>query len=373
MGKKILRGLGYFLTVVMLAACVGLIAVAVMFGAEGAVKLFGYNVFIADTDEFDGVAKGSAVIASDIGAYDIEPGNLLLFRYDGEAVLGYAKDISLSDGKYVITAFDSHGDYSFTDDELIGKAEMSSLFWGNIIAFIKTPWGIAVMALLPCIALILFDIARAAAAKLPPPEVEPQLKSDSRPAQVSGLSVKEDGNAQFSRSGQTSQPSAASDVLFSYAGKQAEKKPDIIPLTERKSSAPAPKSADTPVSGTPASVAARRYLDSAKASADVRPDRKIGDTAEIRDIPKKSRNDAFFAQSDVPQIGRQKPSKNRSVIDLEDTLASIGSRSEKQPTAKRSSEILASRGTAELKLDEADDEKSSYDIDEIIAGLGRKK
>lgn len=366
-GKKILRGVGYVLSALMLVLCVGLIVISLVFGSDGAVRLFGYNIYIAQTDEFDDVALGSAVVVRDIRAYDLNEGNLVVFNMVDGSVMGYVQNVSLVDGVYQLTAFDSKGTYDFTENELVGKAEYASLFWGNLIKFIKTPWGVAVMALLPCVALILFDIARAAAAKLPPPEVEPQLKVDDRPSHVPGISVKEDGKAQYNRSANQNPNTDATGVLFSYAGKQTAKKPDIIPLTDRKPAEAASAKTPARTGGTPASVAARRYLDSAVAPAE-----KSGDTAELPELPKKSRNDAFFAQSSVPQIGRQKPSSH-SVAELEDALASIGGRSEKQPATKRSSEILAQKGTSELFLDDQPDDRGRYDVDDILAGLGKKK
>lgn len=417
-GKKIARAVGYTVSGILLLICILLIVCSFGFGSGGTVKALGFNIYIAQTDEFDSVPLGSAVFAKRCNPYDLEEGNLVLYSDEnGNTMLGYTDDIRKVDGEYVISVSDSDSESEFKGDALIGRAEMSSAFWGAVIRFSLTPAGVLVMAVLPCLIIVIIDIVRSIVSRLPPPEVIPQYKTKEEPEPVSGLSVKPDGNASYNRSANLKPPTDADNVLFSYTAKQkpaAKRAPlrtsEIIPLTDRpaqpertqsdrtqsdrtqsdrtqsdrtqsertqsertESTAQIkkeePKKPEIPVSKTPASVAARRYMDSAAQS-----ERAVsGDTAQLPELPKKAKPDAFFTQSEAPQIGRQKPSR-RSVIDLEDALAGTGKRHSPQYSGKRSSAILAGKNPADLISDDDDSSDSSrYAVDDILAGLENRR
>lgn len=401
---------GYVFCVILLVICAVLLAAAFVFGARGTVDVFGFNIYIAQTDEFEAVAEGSAVFVKRCEPYDLNDGNLILYYSDEfSPALGYVDDVHMEDGSYIISASNSRGNIDIQADAFVGRADTSSAFLGAIIRFARQPAGVLVMAVLPCIALVVYDILRARAAAQPIPEVEPVYKNvdEDKPTSAKGISVKPDGNAQYSRKTDGSANNSAADkVLFSYAGKQrtAPKKPEIIPLTdataqkkapEKAVSRPAvsaantaaktpPKTAEKPhelplypkreseesaggaVSAkTPAPVAARRYLDSAAQSVS-------SATAELPELPKKQKKDAFFTQSDAPQIGRQK-SAARSVIELEDALSSACPASAREYTGKKSAAMIASRSAALFTEDDDSRDRERYEVDDILAGLDKRK
>lgn len=393
-GKKIARGVGYTVSGILLLLCILLMVCSFGFGSGGTVKSFGFNVYIAESDEFDSVPLGSAVFAKRCNPYDLEEGNLVLYSDEnGDTMLGYTDDIRMVDGEYVISVSDSDSVSEFKGSALIGRAEMSSAFWGAVIRFSLTPAGVLVMAVLPCLIIVIIDVVRSIVSRMPPPEVIPQYKTTEQPEPVSGLSVKPDGNASYNRSANQKPPTNADNVLFSYTAKQkpAAKPSEIIPLTDRpahpertqsertqpelteraaEKRREEPKKPDLSVSKTPASVAARRYMYSAAQGES----RVSGDTAELPELPKKAKPDAFFTQSEAPQIGRQKPSQ-RAVIDLEDALSGAGKRHSQQYSGKRSSAILAGKNPADLISDDDDDssDSSRYAVDDILAGLENRK
>jgi hypothetical protein len=385
------------------------------------VNVFGANVYIAQTGEFAEVSEGSAVIAQKCEAYELVEGNLVLYTRGEGPALGYLDSMTLSDGIYTITVSDSDGDYSFEETELIGKADLCSPALGAIIRFSLTPLGIFFIAFLPCAALIIYDIIKAIAAKLPQPEVVPHVKNaDDNAAHKessSGISVKSDGNAAYSRNTASKSASDADSVLFnyggrsSYTGKQrsstpiisltkplssnlpaggssAENKANSVKPADAQESAPAKEAAavlkfadkpsakttDTVQTHIPASVAAKAYIDNTVNSSP----RENEHTAEIPELPKKQKSDAFFAQSKsaAPQIGRQRSSK---IVEQEDALAAVRSeRSERKSaeySGKRSSVILAGKSRSELMTDDDDDsmDKSRYEVDDILAGLEKRR
>lgn len=449
LGKKIARVLGAAVSVLLMLLCVLLIISAVAFGAGGTVGVFGYNLYICESSDYEGVEQGSAVIVERREPYNLEDGDLVMYSVpgidggDSSVALGYAGEVTMSDGVYSIEISVGENSTVITESALIGAAVWSSPAFGAFISFSLTPVGVCVMAILPCAALVLYDIIRAAAANRPLPEVVPQLKNDkAKDKQPSGLSVEPDGNAAYSRSSGKRSANDADSVLFTYNGRQRGSKPAApsgqgsrgvlpYPLNDKPSSGsglpyplndkpktasgggvpyslsdkpkaapvnetpsalrdrPAPASEPEPAAPPepakiPASVAAKRYVDSA---VNGEPRSAVNTaTAEMPAAQKTKKPDAFFAQSEAPQIGRKgivPGAAGRSAVNLDDALASAGERRQSGRAADRrrtdtgsgrkSAEILASKRRDELIADDDDSrDKNRYDVDDILAGLERR-
>ncbi|MGN1109731.1 MAG: hypothetical protein ACI4RK_10175, partial [Oscillospiraceae bacterium] len=84
---------------------------------------------------------------------------------------------------------------------------------------------------------------------------------------------------------------------------------------------------------------------------------------------------AFFAQSEAPQIGKGLVGKqSRSIIDLEDALATAPSRGGKPESGRRSADILAAKNRSDLITEDDDSrDKSRYEVDDILAGIERRR
>jgi len=432
MGRKIARGFGTAVCVLLFVVCAFLMIVSLVFGSEGLVSVFGYNLYLCRESSFDGLNSGAAVIVEQCEPYDIVEGNLVLCSLkadDGtdEPILGYTQSITMSDGVYTLVISDSEGNTTTVgESDFIGKAGWSSNVLGGFISFVRSQWGVCVMAVLPCLALIVYSILKRESDEKPIPEVIPQRKNsepEEKPTSAS-LGVKADGNAEYSRSSGGRSSKTADSVLFTY-GDQGKKSPAAMkptaPAVQPKpspavmkptESVPAQKkpspttmkqeaSANKPTvsesakqGAVPSSVAAKRYLDSAtaaqkKPTSQTAPksvkaaSRVSGSTAEIPQLPKKKKSDAFFVQSDVPQLGRISDPRSRAVIDLEDAIASVGERKAPAMTAtskntdgtvRKSADILASRSRSELITDDDDSrDRNRYDVDDILAGLDHRR
>ncbi len=415
MGRKIAGGFGIFVCVMLFVLCVFMLAVSVTFGSEGLVGAFGYNLYLCGHSDFEGLSSGAAVIVEQCEPYDLTEGNLILYTASdnpnssdsGEPILAYLEAYEMSDGVYTLTVSDANGIQSrISERALVGKAGWSSPALGMIISFIISPWGVCVMAVLPCLALILYSVLKAAADDRPLPEVVPQLKNSppEEKAPAAALGVKADGNAQYTRTTSAKPSQTADSVLFTYNGARkspAAMKPSAPAQSPKtapaamKPSAPAPepptdkpKSDSAQQGAVPASVAARRYLDNAvgaqKKPASTAPKaveaaaKVSAATAELPQIPKKKKSDAFFAQSSAPQIGRPADPRSRAVIELEDALASAHDKKEQpkknaEPTGRRSADIIAAKARGELTAEDDDSrDRSRYEVDDILAGIDRR-
>ena len=419
MKKKFFRILGYVLCAILMILCILLIIASSMFGAKKTVDIFGSNIYLVETDDIQSAPKGSAVLVKKSTAASLEEGKLVLYlKADANdaPTLGYVKELSTRDGVAYITVNYKDEPYEFSESKLVGRADYSSKFWGGLIGFIKTPLGVMVIAILPCAALILFDIARAAATNRPEPEVVPKIKNaDEKPPHTDvKLSVDTEGKASYAKDRSLKPLPKDSDVLFSYLGRQKSvpkniprSERPIIPLTDKKTrpinkeSEPHSNSLELndskPLAETAASAKTTEPLftrASAKPNpAAIKPELKVSiniansekssndkvseKTAEIPVLnSKKLDDDAFFAQSSmgvktVPQIGRQKASQ----IPSDDAQTHSA---HAKPSGKRSAQILASKGLDDLFSD--DDERvpaprraDDSAVDDILAGLERDK
>ncbi len=428
-GKKILRVFGYIVCILLMLLCVLLIIAALVFGSRETVNVFGFNIYMVQNDAVPTAPKDSAVIVRKCSAFELDEGNLALYTKDDEnktPALGYVRNIEMAEGTYFVTAFANDTETRFSDSALIGRAEYSSVAFGKTLAFIRTPWGVLCIAVIPCIVLIIYDILRAFAAKAPLPEVVPQVKNGNgtayddengrilNAARTTGskLSVNDDGKATLSRKSGTVQPGSAADILFSYAAKQKKnEKHPIIPLTDKKANIPgssiklpekpssgytsiininentAPKPAPAAEPKTPDSVALGRYAQNTP-ELQRNDDSHIklsGKTAELPDIPKKDSGDAFFAQTNTPSFSEETLKRYSSPA----SAPQIGAKRERRDgiapgrtartARKRSTQIIASKGMDELFSDD-DDTRDRHRrasgnsvVDDILANEERKK
>lgn len=405
--KKFLRVAGYIVCGLLLCATILLVVCAAAFGSRNTVDVFGVNIYIVQSDGYDKAPKGSAVLVQKTTAYDLSEGKLVLYTTGSEVnecALGYVKNIYVVDGQYYVTVTDGSMTSEIAETRLIGRADYSSKAVGAVISFVKTPFGVFCVAVLPCIALILYDIIKTAASRLPDPEVEPQYKNYAdetgnlaKAAQNRrSISVSSDGKATYSRS-KVQNASDGNPVLFSYEGQRSTgRQRPIIPLSDKtydnemRSSEkvsvrkPEDKPRLNPASiapdatpETPEKIALGKYIanvESTRSAADDGTDKPNGKTAEIQGVAKHSASDAFFAQTttsslsrglptanNAPQIGRQISRHSSSQQNKDGANASASAAHSSGTAGKRSSQILASKRVEDL-IDDDDDIRSKKRI-----------
>lgn len=390
--KKFFRGLGYVICAVLLVLCVLLIVAAAAFGSKDTVGAFGINIFLVESENITTAPNDSAVIVRKCSVHDLRKGNLVMYLTNDEersSALAYVKDIYPNDGTYFVTVTLDDKDTVVPDAAIVGRADYSSLVLGRLILFVRTPLGVLFLAVLPCVALVIYDVLRAYASKLPPPEVIPQVKNvdgDSfedeqvvSAARHNGnkLAINDDGKAAFSRGRSAQKAKDAGDVLFNYSGRQQTKKTDErpvipIPLTDKKPeiTKPTVKLPERPSSGytsiinigkeeprTPTNVAVGRYAQNSE-EITAEPRRSTPNkTAELPNIPKRDTGDAFFAQTDAPTFNEDTLKRANSAASRSqqrDRGEDIAIGRTARTARRRSTQIIASKGMDELLSDDDD-------------------
>lgn len=386
---------------ILLLVCIFLIICSAAFSSKNIVNAFGANIYIVQSEGYDKAPKGSVVLVQKTTAYELSEGKLILYEKSStpnDCALGYVKNIYVVDGQYFLTVTDGDLSAEIAEQRLIGRADYSSAALGAVLRFIKTPFGVFCVAVLPCIALILYDVIRAAALRLPDPEVEPQYKNSDETGNLGravanrrSISVNSEGKAAYSRN-KPEKTSSGDSVLFDYGKRKpsASQSRPIIPLTDKShdntsdSEKPAPVEkpklnpaaiAPQKPAETPENIAVSRYIANSR-------DVSGESTAEVAPVPKKDAADAFFAQTsksalsrgipsanNAPQIGRQITKRPKHEVQSEDE----GETARPAKSAgKRSSQILASKRVEDLIGDDDDvrDKKriTNSMIDDIISG-----
>lgn len=400
MKKKILRVMGYVFCGILMILCILLVIAASVFGSQKTVDIFGMNIYIVENDDIASTPSGGAVLVQKSDAANLDPGKLVLYLKsdnNDEPTLGYVEDITARDGVHYITVSYKDTTYEFTESKLIGRADYYSKFWGGLIRFIKTPLGVMLIAVIPCAALILYDIIRTAAANRPVPEVMPKLKNaeEEQPHTDIKLSVDRDGKALYSKDRSLKTLPKNNDVLFNYSGRQKEpaKAPSrnerpIIPLTDKKPQVTLDKGG-LPAPKNEASDNTGRLFD-IKLPPDVTESEEISKpaepspaekTAELPTVSARQSNsgDAFFAQPSAgrqiaPQIGRQR--RQHAATPDDEPLPAKTTVNTEKTTGKRSTQILASKRFDDLLSDDDDTSYtrgSSNAVDDILASINNRK
>lgn len=391
------------LCAVLIIMCAMLVFMSAAFSADKTVEVLGFNIYLVENDDIPTAPEGSAVLVKKCSSADLDEGKLVLYlKADAEdaPTLGYVKSLTARDGVQYATVTYKDTEYEFAGSKLVGRADYSSAFLGGAIGFIKTPIGVAVIALLPCAALILFDIIRAVLASRPEPEVIPKVKNadENRPHNDVKLSVDSEGKALYSKVHSSKRLPQDNGVLFNYTGVQKVQKnsppkpqPPIIPLTDRKPQTRVPEitgrlfEITIPVDDTTdteppradtesrAKVNAGAIREKTTEQAEVGeisiPERRpspyipneppqvkvLEKTAEIPIISKRTDSNAFFAQSSANdrtaalRVGKQRrtPRTDETAKAAERSAPKI-----EKGAGKRSAQILASKSLYDLFSDD---------------------
>lgn len=165
-----------------------LITISVIFTFGGdAPNIFGKNIYIVKTDAFDLIKSGDAVLTSEVSFGEILPGNIVIYQ-NSEKQCGIAEiqTAGITDGVYGFTALSERGvEIKLSQSQIIGKAMQFSGFLGGLITFAKSPSGVLIAAVLPCLAVLIVEAVKALTAYFNKgKDVSPVKKQDEVPTFV---------------------------------------------------------------------------------------------------------------------------------------------------------------------------------------------
>ena len=196
---SVARCIGVVIGVLLIVFAVFLVVTSMLFsfGGSAAPDIFGYNVYIVRDNDFYQLKAGTAAIAQKVWPDEVNNGELIIYnRYEnGGAQLAKVNSSTLKEG---VMSFDveTQGGENITisQSQLVARVNYCSDFWGAVIGFAMSPFGVMAIAILPCIAIVAFEIVKFIMSKRPvPPESEEHKlpkasKAEAKKAAVPSLS-----------------------------------------------------------------------------------------------------------------------------------------------------------------------------------------
>ena len=182
--ELLLRGTCGFLAVFTLF----MLTLSLIFSFGGdAPSLFGKNIYIVKTGSVEFLKPGTAILTSVVPAEEILQGNIVVFK-NSENKTGIAEIVSseLSENVYGFKAVSERGiDITLTQSQIVGKAMHYSDIIGGLVGFAKSPAGVLVIAVLPCLIILVYEGSKSFfAAARSRGEVPPVKKQDEVPTYI---------------------------------------------------------------------------------------------------------------------------------------------------------------------------------------------
>ena len=184
--SSVARVFGIVIGIVLIVFAVFLAVTSMLFsfGSGSAPDIFGYNVYIVQDNGFYQLKAGTAAIAQKVWPDEVNNGELIIYnRYEnGGAQLAKVNSSTLKEG---VMSFDieTQGGENITisQSRLVARVNYCSDFLGAVIGFAMSPFGVMAIAILPCLAIVAFEIVKFIFSKRPVPKVEPVKLQEETP------------------------------------------------------------------------------------------------------------------------------------------------------------------------------------------------
>lgn len=361
------------LDVLLVLVMFALLILSLIFGGELAPKVFSHRVYLLDTDAFSLVEKGSAVIADQVPFNEIVPGNIILYTDDKNITrVGEVQLAQSENNVYTYTVKnDAESEVTVGQSRILGKGIYYSKFVGGLVSFVTSPAGVCCLAILPCVAFLIFEVMGIIKRKAAPPTVETVKKQDEIPTYIpEGLRTKrhvvgdnpEDESFAFSDGRQSLMEAAG---LFSSSQKKPEPHKEAVkerkPVLEKDidklikeakakhmSDGASPSKREERPIGTKSASAARNAYEQIQAQTN------LGETPDRRSA---FDNDPVSAIHDIPDFS-------------EDSERNEPPRRIEPP--KRPSSRVSPRVSRLDSLLKNDNSGSQYDINDILRNIDGK-
>ena len=370
-----------FIDACLLLATVFLLVAALLFRGGSAPALFGHYVFLAETDAFSAVKKGSALIVDPVEFAEISPGNIIIFTDEqGNDRIGEVQSMVSDDEIYTFTVrTDADSNITVGQSHMVGKGIYYSEFIGALVSFATSPAGVCLIAILPCAAFVIFEIIGIVRRRAPQPEVDTVKKQYETPTYIPAVKNSEPTD-------ETDRPvfSADRQKLVEAAGLYTpSKKPEPVPPKAEERAPISGRDIDKLIRETKAKHE-RDFLFEADTNANVHTEKKaVASVSEQRqgraaavsayraNVPKRS--EIKITSEDerphaAPRETAERPIEKAPEVPREKTEEVV--RQYVPPKVKYVPRV--NRLDSLLREDSADND-SSFDIDDILKNIESKQ
>lgn len=150
----------------------------------GTPNIFGTNVYLVKTDAFGFLKNGTAIMAKSVPPAEIQSTNIVIFTLEnGKPALAQVLHSELYDGVYSFKVLtENNAEITLSQSQIVAKGMNYSDFWGALIRFAISPLGMLLIAIVPCIIIIIIEIVKFAGNFMPQPEIETVKKQYEVPS-----------------------------------------------------------------------------------------------------------------------------------------------------------------------------------------------
>lgn len=140
----------------------------------GTPNIFGTYVYLVKTDAFDLLKNGTALVAKEVHASEIQPWNIVIFELEnGEPALAEIRSGQLYDGVYSFEAATENGAIiTLSQSQIVAMGTSYSDIWGKILNFAVSPLGVLLVAVVPSLIIIIIEFSKFINKTMPQPEIE---------------------------------------------------------------------------------------------------------------------------------------------------------------------------------------------------------
>ncbi len=358
--KLVTNIIGRVLGIILLVLAVFLAITAMTFsfgGGKNAPDIFGFNIYIVKGGDFYQLKNGTAAMAVKAWPDEVFPDEIILYRLSEndpvklarvhtatlkEAVMSYEVE---TEDKDIITL--SQGQY-------IAKVTHCSDIVGGFINFATSPFGLMTIAILPCIAIAVFELVKFIISKLPSPEVETIKIQEETPTFVPKKDIDELAVKREQEKQQKKELAAKQKILTPSAHSQPESASKTEDFTERLKRSdrirPHPVNAEEVKDRPDFSAAAKKHMEQQAGKAEKKEQEPAADKSEKR-----------LSAVAVAEKAEKTPAKPEKAIP---TIQIEAVKEEKAP--------VAPSDAPDISMVFSDDDDEGYDIDDILADIAKK-
>ncbi|MDR2531238.1 MAG: hypothetical protein LBC82_00120 [Oscillospiraceae bacterium] len=341
------------------------------FGGD-APSLFGRNVYIVKTDAVEFLKPGTALFTVSVPYEEIVKGDIVVFKSleTGRAGIAEIDSVQHNENVYRYNAVSERGvEIILTQSQIVGKATQYSDFFGWLIGFAKSPAGVMIVAVIPCMIILIYESSKSIFMALRKnSEITPVKKQDEIPTYVPRQKMS--AMSAYSKTGNADNGDYDDDynkVLDNITAKEDGFAQDDYPLFRApgsKAVKAAPKTEEKPRIAPRTAPLSQKRLNQAIAEVNAR--KSTGQTGFPFDEPQALKAAVSTGTGEIAEL---KATGSPVVENVKRYMP------KKNTAAQRVSQTASIPSLDRLLRDEDDPEAENvrYDLDSILFSIDKKK
>lgn len=177
--KKLFKATGIILVLLMLVGMIALISLTVFsYNKNEPPEVFGYRIYTVKESQLDIIGEDYALLVTDPDPEYLSVGNAILYLAEDETSLKLARINGKIENGIIPISDDRGLETEIYTSDYYYKVDYHIKELGYAIAFIMSPFGVMIIALVPCVLIVFVELIRLIRRKTDEPEVIPVIKEE---------------------------------------------------------------------------------------------------------------------------------------------------------------------------------------------------